>query len=131
MSVDDISETVDRGGPIARRYGAAAAREWRHLLSHLALADGFLFCVLVVPDQDGARLCKEALSEALARDGRLLRAYEPETPPQLRALAGTLLEGSPTAPSGGVWLAAVVPEAARDGRSRSSARWNPANASCS
>ncbi len=110
--MDDISDIVERGDPIGRRYGAVAGREWRHLLSHMALADGFLFCVLVVPDQDGAALCKEALLQALARDGRSLGVFEPETPAQLRALAGTLLESSPTAPSRGVWLAAVVAEAA-------------------
>jgi tetratricopeptide (TPR) repeat protein len=103
-----------RDDPIERRYGASAAREWRHLLSHIALAEGFLFGVLIVPDRDGARLCQEALRRVLAREWRALLELEPETPAALRDLAGTLLHLGKRAPRQGVWLSAVVAESAPD-----------------
>ena len=99
---------------VTRRYGHAAAAEWQRLLSHFALAEGFALLVLVVPDADGANLCRAELGRVLAaRDQHLVR-IEPRTPAELRQMAAELLEQPADRTVGAVWLAAVSPVSARD-----------------
>ena len=99
---------------ITRRYGHAAAAEWQRLLSHFGLAEGFALLVLVVPDPDGAKLCRTELGRVLAtRDQHLVR-LEPRTPWELRQMAEELLEQPADRTIGAVWLAAVTPVSARD-----------------
>ena len=96
------------------RYGHAAAAEWQRLLSHFTLAEGFALLVLVVPDPDGAKLCRAELGRVLAVRGQYLVKIEPRTPAELRQMAAELLEQPADRAVGAVWLAAVTPVSDRD-----------------
>ena len=116
------------GNAIQRRYGPGAAREWQLLLNHFALSEGFALLVLIVPDRDGADLCRDELARVLARDGRHLATIEPATPGEMRQLASDVLNRSPAATTGAVWVAAVVSPGADDYADWASAwQWALAN----
>jgi tetratricopeptide (TPR) repeat protein len=104
----------DQGNAIAQRYGAAAAGEWQLVLNHFELGEGFALIVLVVPDRDGARLCRDELAGWLGRHGRRMVALEPASPDGLRQLAARVLEVSVDAGLGAVWIAAVEQRSAPD-----------------
>ncbi len=104
--------TRSDGDAISRRYGATAAGEWQRLLQHLDYAEDFALLVLVVPDLDGARLCRNELARVLAQDGKQLLAFDAETPEALRAHAAELLEQPIAELVGACWLAGVAPQSA-------------------
>jgi hypothetical protein len=119
--------TTAEGEAIERRYGAAAAEEWRVLLNQFDLAAGLMLIVLVVPDMDGARLCRAELEAWLAQRGRRLAAIEPDAPPALFNAAGTLLNLPDVPDRGAIWLAAVPsPPCATSapGTMRGGTRWS-------
>jgi len=57
---------MDESSALARRYGQTAAGEWQRVLNHFALGEGFALIILVVPDRDGAQLCRNELERLLA-----------------------------------------------------------------
>ena len=103
-----------RGPLIEQRYGIRAAREWQLVRGHVALNEGFSLVLLLVPDQDGARLCRNALDEQLHEIGRGLLDLSPDTPVALRRIAETLLNAAPNEACGAIWLAAAVSAVAPD-----------------
>ena len=94
--------------PIERRYGSAAAEEFQVLLNRLDLAEGFVLIVLVVPDNNGARLCQTALTDWLAARDQHLTVIAPATPSDLNDAAATLLSLPPDPQRGAIWLAAAA-----------------------
>jgi tetratricopeptide (TPR) repeat protein len=105
---------MDESSALVRRYGQTAASEWQRVLNHFALGEGFALIVLIVPDRDGAQLCRDELDRLLAAQGSLLTRCEPTTPDQLVWLSNSLLDLPPGPNTGAVWIAAVVPRSARD-----------------
>jgi hypothetical protein len=109
-----MSLPPDTASPIGRRYGTAAALEWQRVQAHFALHEGFGLLVLLVPDSDGASLCRQALADQLADVGGTLLDLSPDSPSKLRVLAETLLQQDPPPGCGAIWIAAAVPEPAPD-----------------
>lgn len=106
-----------RGGvttAIGRRHGPEAEAEWRRVVNHFALNDGFALLVLIVPDSDGAALCQLVLADQLYGMGRRVLDVSPDSPSALRQLAPTLLQLPIPDDCGAVWLAAAVPGSAED-----------------
>src|ERR1700732_2745714 len=104
----------DEGRALVRRYGQVAASEWQRVLTHFWLSDGFALIVLIVPDRDGAQLCRDELERLLAERGSGLARQEPATPAELVELSNTLLDCPSGSEMGAVWIAAVVPRSAPD-----------------
>ena len=102
----------DESSVLARRYGQTAASEWQRVLNHFALGEGFALIILVVPDRDGAHLCRDELERLLAAQGSLLVRQEPATPGELVQLSNSLLDIEPMPGGGAIWIAAVVPHSA-------------------
>jgi tetratricopeptide (TPR) repeat protein len=84
------------------------------VLSHFALSEGFALIVLIVPDRDGAQLCRDELERLLTDQGNVLAPQEPATPEELVELSKTLLDLPSGSEIGAVWIAAVVPHSATD-----------------
>lgn len=99
---------------IQRRYGAGASAEWQRVCGHFALNEGFALVVLVVPDRDGASLCRLSLANRLRANGRGILDASPATPAGLRRLAPDLLALRPDRDCGAVWVSAAVPVSADD-----------------
>ncbi|MGE4048266.1 MAG: tetratricopeptide repeat protein, partial [Acetobacteraceae bacterium] len=76
--------------------------------------EGFALLVLIVPDRDGAAICRQALADHLAGSGRTVQDLSPGSPVVLRNLAETLLHGELDPGAGAVWVAAAVPASAPD-----------------
>lgn len=110
----DFSRADERSA-ILRRYGYAAANEWQRVLNHFALGEGFALLVLIVPDRDGAKLCRGELERFLADHGKLPACREAATPGELVQIFGSLLNQEAAGPDlGAIWVAAVVPHSAPD-----------------
>jgi tetratricopeptide (TPR) repeat protein len=84
------------------------------VLTHFWLSDGFALIVLIVPDRDGAQLCRDELERLLAERGSGLARQDPATPEELVDLSNTLLDLPFGSEMGAVWIAAVVPRSAPD-----------------
>ena len=84
------------------------------VLTHFWLSDGFALIVLIVPDRDGAQLCRDELERLLAERSSGLARQEPATPEELVDLSNTLLDLPFGSEMGAVWIAAVVPRSAPD-----------------
>jgi len=100
------------GSAISRRYGAGAVAEWQRVCGHFALNEGFALVVLIVPDRDGATLCRQALANRLRATGMGILDVSPSTPSDLCRLAPTLLALRPEEDCASVWVAAAVPQTA-------------------
>jgi hypothetical protein len=105
---------MDESSALARRYGQTAASEWQRVLNHFALGEGFALIVVIVPDRDGAQLCRDELDRLLAARGDLLTRCEPTTPDELVQLSNSLLDLPSDPNTGAIWIAAVVPHSAQD-----------------
>lgn len=102
------------GSAIRRRYGAGAAAEWRRVCSHFALNEGFALVVLLVPDRDGATLCRLTLGNRLRGTGQGILDVPLAGPSALRRLAPDLLALRPAPGHAAVWVSAAVPGSADD-----------------
>jgi tetratricopeptide (TPR) repeat protein len=98
----------------ARRYRLSEQAEWHKLLAHFDLAEGFALLVLLVPDADGAALCRRELEVQLHSEGRALHAIEFDGPDDLHRLPEHFLEVSCSENTACLWMAAVVPDYAPD-----------------
>jgi tetratricopeptide (TPR) repeat protein len=105
---------MDESSTLAQRYGQTAAGEWQRVLNHFTLGEGFALIILVVPDRDGAQLCRNELERLLAAQGSLLIRQEPATPGELIQLSSSLLDKELTPRAGAIWIAAVLPQSAPD-----------------
>jgi tetratricopeptide (TPR) repeat protein len=99
---------------IGRRYGAEAANDWRRVLSHFALNSGFALLVVIVPDRDGATLCRRALCASLRGMEHGLRDLSPDTPMALRRITSTLRDYRLTERDRAVWIEAATPASSRN-----------------
>lgn len=112
------------GSAIFRRYGAGAVAEWQRVCGHFALNEGFALVVLIVPDRDGASLCRQALANRLRAGGMGILDVSPPTPSALCRLAPTLLGLRPEEDCSAVWVAAAVsPSAANHAAWDMAWRW--------
>ncbi len=96
---------------LSSRYNLSASPDWQALLTHFELGRGFAFIVLLVPNQDGAEVCREALSQYLSGRGQQLREISVASPADLRNIADPLLDLHASADTGAIWVARAVPEA--------------------
>jgi tetratricopeptide (TPR) repeat protein len=99
---------------IERRYGPAAAEEWRLVRRHFELSEGFALIVLAVPDRVVARECRRDLETFL--ESRSLRLAESIVydPKWLQRLTPHLLTLPDDPNVGAIWVEAVSSERASD-----------------
>jgi tetratricopeptide (TPR) repeat protein len=95
---------------LANRYELANSQDWQALLNHFELGEGFAFILLLVPNDDGAEVCRDALTRYLReREKRVLQIPTPE-PGDLKNLADTLLATHPDEGHGAIWVGRAIPE---------------------
>ena len=95
---------------LTRRYRLDAQTEWHKLLAHFDLAQGFDLVVLLVPEADGATLCRHELERHLAPENRALRALELANPEALNRLPEHFLEATCDDNTALLWVEAVAPD---------------------
>ncbi len=94
---------------LASRYNLSESAEWQKLLRHFALgANGFAFIALLVPDVDGAEICRQALEQHLAENGKTLWRIPLEKPDDLKLLASKLLDLKLPESAGAIWVSATA-----------------------
>ena len=96
---------------LANRYNFADSLDWQPLIRHFELGQGFAFIVLLVPNDDWAEVCREALDSFLRSRGEHVMQIPIAAPEDLQNLAGTLLETRAESGAGAIWVARAVPEA--------------------
>lgn len=99
---------------LAGRYNLADSLDWQPLIRHFELGQGFAFIVLLVPNDDWAEVCRDALDAFLRARGEHVQQIPISDPADLQNLAGTLLEMQAEAGAGAIWVARAVPEALPD-----------------
>src|SRR5947208_2377694 len=74
---------------LAERYQLAENQEWSDLLRHLEFYEGFALILLLAPDAFGVRVCRDALHQHVAGDGKSLHLIRisAKDPPEKLALA--------------------------------------------
>lgn len=95
---------------LSRRYQLDTQAEWRKLLSHFDLSEGFALIVLLVPDADGAALCHRDLETQLRHEDREMSAVEITIPDDLRRLPEHFLDTLVSDNTSCLWLSAVAPD---------------------
>jgi tetratricopeptide (TPR) repeat protein len=106
---------VREASTFASRYNLATSPDWQALLTHFELNEGFAFIVLLVPNEEGAVVCRDALVRRLAATGHELLELE-TTPDRLKEIADALLLTEARPETGVVWASRVVSEGAPDYR---------------
>jgi tetratricopeptide (TPR) repeat protein len=99
----------------ASRYKLAGSPDWQALLKLFELNEGFAFIVLLVPNEEGAVVCSDALAKRLEVARKKLLELE-TTPDRLREIANALLFTEARPETGAVWVSRVVSEGAPDYR---------------
>jgi tetratricopeptide (TPR) repeat protein len=99
---------------LATRYQLGSSPDWQALLTHFDLGEGFAFIVLLVPNNDGAEVCREALDEYLNQSRKRVLKIAVQEPGDLKDLSTTLPGLQVPIDCGAVWAAAAVPEAVPD-----------------
>ena len=97
----------------ASRYDLATSPDWQALLTHFDLSDGFAFIVLLVPNEEGAEVCRRALSHRLDAEGKKITDVDFSTPERLREIANALLLTDPDPLAGAVWASKTISEGIR------------------
>ena len=105
MTVDSPLE-YPANEPAAR---LAQSEEWRKLLRHFDLNEGFAFALLLVPDSLAAEICERELKRILGRGGKGLLPVRFRDAQALRDLPSKLLDLQPTQSDAAVWVATAVP----------------------
>lgn len=98
----------------ASRYRLGASPDWQALLTLLDLNEGFAFIVLLVPNEEGAAVCQDALMKRFAASGQKLLEMETAPPERLGSIAEALLFADAPPETGAVWVSRVVSEGAPD-----------------
>ena len=94
----------------ASRYDLATSQDWQALLTHFDLSDGFAFIVLLVSNEEGAEVCRRALSHRLKAEGKTISDVDVSTPERLREIANALLLPDPDPLAGAIWVSKTVSE---------------------
>lgn len=105
-----IKEAPSRVSEIQRFYGLNAWNEWRALLAHFDLSDGFTLLVLLLPGKAGAAICEQTLSEYLRESDKILFRIRCEDEAALARLPQNLIASHPEPNTGGVWIELLTPE---------------------
>jgi tetratricopeptide (TPR) repeat protein len=94
----------------------ADAIDWRALLTHLELSQGFSFVVILAPSENIAEICRVALEAELAIQEKTMRAISVRTTRDLEQLAGKLVSDvvGEVRNLACVWVAHVVSQDASD-----------------
>jgi tetratricopeptide (TPR) repeat protein len=87
----------------------AQSEEWRKLLRHFDLNEGFAFALLLVPDSFAAGICEGELRRILGRSGKGLLPVRFPNAQALRDLPSKLLDLQPAQSDAAVWVATAVP----------------------
>jgi len=95
---------------LSAAYNLGGSPDWQALLSHFELGDGFAFIVLLVPNDDGSRVCRAALEQFLQGRGKSLLELPVSDANALKSIAGSLLSVSVGSDTGAVWVSRAVPE---------------------
>jgi tetratricopeptide (TPR) repeat protein len=106
---------VSDASTFAGRYYLAASPDWQALLTLFELNEGFAFIVLLVPNEEGGVVCRDALAKRLGASGKELLELE-TTPDRLKEIADALLLTKARPETGAVWVSRVVSEGAPDYR---------------
>ena len=99
---------------LADLYNLGASPDWQALLSHFGLGEGFAFIVLLVPNDDGADVCRAALNRYLEATGKRVHRIPVTDVADLRNIAHTLLGMAAEPEDGAIWLARAVPDGVPD-----------------
>jgi len=91
-------------------YGPEAWQDWKRLLAHFELGEGFSFLVLLLPGPTGANICRRQLADCLAAKGRRLEVLPCEWREDVRRLPDALFGLRVAADLGGVWMGGVIVE---------------------
>jgi len=102
-------------------YGEEAWKDWRRLLAHFDLGQGFAFLVLLLPGAIGANICRRQLAEYLATKGKELAVLGCDEYEDVRRLPERLFSLEIKPNLGGVWLGSVISESDAE-----SERWKEA-----
>ena len=94
---------------LANVYNLGTSPDWQALLSHFDLGEGFAFIVLLVPNDDGAEVCRVALDRYLEASGKRVHQIPVSGLADLRNIAHTLLGMTAEPADGAIWLARAVP----------------------
>jgi tetratricopeptide (TPR) repeat protein len=97
----------------ASRYNLAQSPDWQALLRLFELNEGFAFIVLLVVNEEGSEVCRDALAKRLRGAGKELLELE-TTQDRLKEIANALLLTDACPETGAVWVSRVVSEGARD-----------------
>ncbi len=98
--------------PLDRIYRLEKNAEWRHLLDHLRLLDGFGLLLVLAPEQAGAEVCRRALQRHLAEQGRALHSVQLHLQEPSGTLGDQLLQAELPTDTGAVWVSAPEAESA-------------------
>jgi hypothetical protein len=96
----------------AGRYNLAVSPDWQALLTLFELNDGFAFIVLLVPNEEGAIVCGDALAKLRGASGKELLELK-TTLAHLVGIADALLLTEARPETGAVWVPRVVSEGRR------------------
>ena len=99
--------------PLDRIYRLEENAEWRHLLDHLRLLDGFGLLFILAPEQAGAEVCRRALQRHFAEKGRSLHAVQLQWQEPPGTLGDNLLHAAMPEDADAVWVSAPETESAR------------------
>lgn len=107
-------EAQSKREALTARYNLPAQPEWQQFLNHFDLSESFALIVLLVADADGADLCRLELEKQLQQEDKKLVTIDVSHPDALRNLPSQLLATQLPVDAGGLWIAAVVPDYAKD-----------------
>jgi tetratricopeptide (TPR) repeat protein len=93
-----------------RLYGTEAWDDWRRLLAHFDLGEGFAFLVLLLPGAVGASICQRQLADHLAAKGKKLAVLSCEWLEEARQVAARLFALEAGQDLGGVWFGRAIPD---------------------
>lgn len=98
--------------PLDRIYRLEENAEWRHLLDHLRLLDGFGLLFVLAPEQAGAEVCRRALQRHFAAQGHALQSVQLHLQEPRGTLGDSLLHAPAPEDAGAVWVSAPEAESA-------------------
>ncbi|HMF54842.1 MAG TPA: tetratricopeptide repeat protein [Pyrinomonadaceae bacterium] len=111
-----IEPETSTAGTLAQRTQIAASPDWQNLLTYFDVSgEGFAFIVLLVPDGDWAKACRQALERYLIAYRKRLVTLRFESAEEFeQELASRLLSLQVDEETGAVWVGAAIPEVSKE-----------------